>query len=303
MRISRSLVSVGITALMTCSAASVAAAPFAPVLDEFWILKGAAGAPLTEIFRDSFSDNALPPSGPDGASTYGVFGPSGMTSEALGKLTMTPSLGDPVLITTTFADLSTSGVRQLATSPANPNFLGQASAFEIHGLYDLSSLPTVAGQSFGVRASDRATGIGNEGNNTYNLFVGVSPTTGERRLVLRLNDFTTNTSTVIDSISIESLLPGADQIELILAKAAGSDLLAASYRLFDYDLANSLVAAGSIASNSLLRIYDGEQYIRAQFETTDRIPVTEPATLALLSVGFAGIAFTRRRSDRAARRL
>ena len=34
----------------------------------------------TQIFRDSFSDGALPPSGPDGASTYGVFGDGGMTA-------------------------------------------------------------------------------------------------------------------------------------------------------------------------------------------------------------------------------
>lgn len=202
--------------------------PFTSTIDEFWVVKNGL-----EIFRDSFADGVLPPDGPDGDSTYGVRGQDGMTRESGGKLTMTPSLGEVVLITTTYADVATSGVRRLATNSANANFLGQNSAFEIHGLYDLGSLPIVTGQSFGIRATDRAPDLGNVGNNVFYLFVGVSAITGERGVFLRLNDFTTNTSTVLGSSSIEAFLSGADQIEFILSKADETDLLTASYRLFD----------------------------------------------------------------------
>jgi hypothetical protein len=163
-------------------AGGAASASFMPVLDEFWIIKGG-----DQIFRDSFGDGVLPPRGPDGPSTYVTLGQPGMTSETGGRLTMTPALGDRVLITTTLADVTTAGLRSLAVSPDNPNILDQANSFEIHGLFDMSSLPAITGQSFGVRANDRAPALGFDGNNTFYLFVGVSETTGDVGVFLRFH--------------------------------------------------------------------------------------------------------------------
>ena len=276
------------TSLLSISAHAL---PFAPVIDEFWVVKGTALAGPSEIFRDSFGDGAVPPSGPDGAATYGVFGPGGMTSEAGGKLTMTPSLGDSVLITATFADLSTVASRTLATNSANPNFLGQDSSFEIHGLYDLSMLPGVTGQGFGIRATDRAPPLSNPGNNTVQLNVGVNAGTGDVSVVLRLLDFAANTSTLIEIFSIESLLSGADQIELILSKALDSDEVAASFIIYD----SSDAQLASHAMTNTVTIYVGEDYIRGAFESLDRVPIPEPVGLALFGLGLAGIGMIRRR--------
>jgi len=232
---------------------------FTPVIGEFWIVKNGV-----EIFRDSFNDGVPPPSGPDGADTYAVSGPTGMTNESGGKLTMVPALGAPVAITGPAADVATIAPRARGTDPASSNFLGQASSFEIHALYDMSNLPASPGQTFQLRATDRALGLGNQGNNTYSLNVAFNPPTGGIVVVLRLLNFAANTAMTIDSASIQD---SADQIELVFTKAAGSAQLAASYKLY---LAGSPLASGALGIDTPLSIYLGEGYIRGEFGSTDR---------------------------------
>ena len=204
---------------------------------------------------------------------------------------MTPSLGDKVLITSTLADTATAGMRRLATNPSNSSILDQASASR-SGLFDMSSLPAVTGQSFGVRAIDRAPELGFDGNNTFYLFVGVSGITGDVGVFLRLNDFESNTSVVLWSSPIDSVLAGADQIELVLSKAAGSDQINASYSLFDYDLVAPLLQTASILNAGALYQPEtgpgGSPLTEARsrpVHVTDRITVPEPASLVLLGIG------------------
>lgn len=278
------------------ASASAHAGPFTSVIDEFWIKKGAE-----EIFRDSFADGKLPPTGPDDGkpnpNTYIVTGGGGFTSESAGKLTMTPLLGAPIGISGVYAEYGTAALRQLATNPENPNFLGQESAFEIHGLFDMSVLPQISGQSFGINASDRAAGLGNPGNETYVLFVGFGNegiNAGKVVVALRLNNYVTNVSTVLAGVSIEQWLDDADQIELSFSKEAGAKELSAFYTLYDKE--GETIFSSRIGQNQKLSIFNGEEFIRGNFNSSDVVAIPEPPILALLGVGLVGVACSRRRS-------
>ena len=93
--------------------------------------------------------------GPDGAATYfnaAQAGLAGMTGESGGKLTMTPALGAQSLISGFYADTFTGGTR---ADISGGNSLSITNSVEIHGLFDLSALPTITGQQFGIRFTDR----------------------------------------------------------------------------------------------------------------------------------------------------
>lgn len=257
---------------------------FQPVIDEFWIVKNG-----TEIFRDSFDDGMAPPSGPDGAMTYNMnAGDGGLVGgEGGGSLTMTPSLGNPSAITGVTADTFTGAIRRASINATSSNFLGVDDAFSIFAQYDLTTVPGVPGQAFGIRATDRASG--NRGNNVAQLDVARDRTTDEVGVRLLQVDFVGDTVERADFVSLQSLLGTAAKIQLILSKDAGSDAIEASFIAYG-ELMNVLAMGDldTILNQSLapILLYQGEDYIRAQFFSVDTdvaiSPVPLPGALPLL---------------------
>jgi hypothetical protein len=301
-----------VSAMAVIMGGQAAATPFAPVIDEFWIVKGDNGGTPTETFRDSFNDGNVPLSGPqDGANgnpdTYVGSGLAGFTNESGGKLTMTPSLGETVLIDGYLADTFTGATKLRSTLSGNLNSLELADSFEIHGLFDLSSLPGVSGQSFGIGVTDRAgtNGSANEGNDTIRLSVAKSSVTGNTIVRFTELDFINDTIEVADIVSIQAFLGTACQIELVLSKAAGTGDMNAYFSLFDSG--GGLIHTSALLDNvgndngNTFAVYNGidgvgtEDYTRAQFFAKDTsIPVPAPATALVLAAGVAGLGLMRR---------
>lgn len=283
---------------------SAQALPFQPTLDEFWIIKNGS-----ESFRDSFSDGKVPPSGPqDGINsnpdTYNVHGPNGMTSESGGRLKMTPSLGEEPAIASSNADVSTGAIKLRSTNDNNANSLMQSDAFAVHGLYDLSVLPQVNGQSFSIRITDRAVNQGNEGDDAITLSLVVRAATGELTVSLNERDYAADIIDTVDRFSVEALLKGgtAEQIEFIISKGANSDDIAAQFVIYgaggfqggDILLSHSM-STFSTLKDEFLKIYEGETYTRAAFASGDVFQAPEPGTLAVFVFGLAGLGIMRRK--------
>ena len=214
-----------------------------------------------------------------------------------GKLTMTPALGSQTQITGSTADTFTGARRLRSTNPASSAFLGEGDSFEIHGLFDMSSIPSLSGQSFGIRASDRSGTT--DGKDVFQLTVSKSSTTGNIIVASRELDFGADTSEFVGAISIESFLATAEQIELIISKQASSDLVSASFNLFGPGA--TLLTSGTLdninnVTGLAAQIYTDQDFTRAQFIALDtEVPIPEPGSLPLLGVSLLGLAYLRRR--------
>lgn len=276
----------GVVALAACFW-SVGANAAVVYLDQFEVRRNGG-----TFFTDGFGDGNPPPSAPNfpngQPAGYGVFGTFVAGSEAGGLLRLNSADGGLTQNAieqarlTLRAALNTNTVSSdLASGLKIDDTLG------LTGLFNLSSLTGPLINGYGIRFTDRdADGV----KQAAELDVRFNPVTGKVEVRYLLQDFVTDQ---IAERGIADFAPpnGADQILLQLARPDTTNTnFFASY---SYLQGGNVVGGG--AFEAPISLFQGESFVRAEFHAFESLPVPEPGTLALLGLGFAGMATMRRR--------
>ena len=256
-------------------------------LDQFEVTKNG-----NTFFTDSFADGNAPPSAPNfpnrDPASYSVFGTFVAGSESGGLLRLNSADGGLTQNALGQGRLTLRAALNSNIDPSNLiNGLKIDDKLNLTGLFNLSSLTGPLINGYGIRFSDRtAAGV----NQAAELDVRFNPETGKVEVRYVLQDF--NTSQIFERGLADFAPPnGADQILLQLARP--DDANTNFFASYSYLQAGNIIGGGVFEAP--ISLFQGENFVRAEFLAFESLPVPEPGTLALLCLGFAGMAAMRRR--------
>ncbi len=274
---------IGLLSVITPASATVFS------IDEFKISRPASASNPTGsvAFLDSFDNGVPPPNAPNfnngNAASYTVTGVAG--PEANGSLNFDTALGavrDAV---------GRPGQNLVFDARINTNILNTdttnglkaANTFIVDGLFNLTALPVLPREGFGIRLSD--SGIsGGTGNDILDLFVRQNASGTlviEFRRVDLVADFITSYGSFVYA-------PGHDQVLLELSKLdATTKAVQASFAYVDAGVTGGFTTFGTTAD-----IFNGENATRASFRATSPIPI--PPTIFLSLLGLAAMVTVRK---------
>ena len=231
-------------------------------IDEFKVVRTGIGS---FTFDDSFDAGNAPSDAPNfsggGAANYGTTGSfveshsdGGFVTLDAAHSVITNGVGTAAEIGGNFATLQT-GVG------AGSNGLRLASDFTVEGTFDLIN-PAELRQEYGIRLTDRTGGTAALlGNDTLDLVVRYA-NSGVVAVQLRHLDQAGNVATTLESITLDSLNPTAqeDHILLRLSHAANSSAITASF-----DLYAGNAYSRTVSFTTTDDIFHGEDFTRASF--------------------------------------